>query len=58
MTEKKKSLFEDAAEMMDIFRSLPAMEKAIAIAYVMGCVGQPLDTLIRSPKKPEQGPAA
>ncbi|MEN6384516.1 MAG: hypothetical protein ABFD79_04895 [Phycisphaerales bacterium] len=58
MTEEKTSLFDDAAEMIEIFRSLPEMEKAIAIAYVMGCTGSPLDAAIRLPKQGEKDPAA
>jgi|GEM_PF-4688988 len=58
MTEKKISLFEDAAEMVEIFRALSLMEKAIAIAYVMGMAAQPLDATIRLPDQVEKGPAA
>lgn len=58
MTEKKTNLFEDAAEMIEIFRSLSETEKAIAIAYVMGRAAHPLDAVIRLRDNTKQGPAA
>lgn len=58
MTEKKTNLFDDAAEMIEIFRALPKNEKAVAIAYIMGRSAQPLDAVFRLPKKEEKGPAA
>ena len=51
MSDQKKSLFGDAVEMMEIFRSLPEAEKAIAIAYVMGRSSQPLNKIVRVPDK-------
>ena len=42
---EKPALLKDSEEMIEIFRELPDAEKAIALAWIMGATGKPLETL-------------
>ena len=42
---EKSVLLKDSEEMVTIFRELPDTEKAIALAWIMGAAGKPLETL-------------
>lgn len=46
MDKEKKPLFEDASEMIEIFRKLPKEGKIAAIAYVTGAAGIQMESLV------------